>query len=146
VAHIYIHTLNIHSFQEQYLPKCNLVFINQLAYFRCQRCIWSEDTSFDSMPKFERTEIDNGMASIYSGKRPLDIYHDFIMMYSKRQFTKESDYLNAFVGVANNLGTRMQCKFFQGLPVSCFDGCLIFFTLQGSIREYQAARRKWFPS
>ncbi|KAF4627452.1 hypothetical protein G7Y89_g10703 [Cudoniella acicularis] len=143
------------TFQEQYCSRRTLVFINQQVYFKCQRCVWSEETTADTVPKRENEDrFDTMYAMVRTDSHPFDAYSGLLFYYCRRRFTNKDDVLNAFTGITNGVASRMACKFIQGLPIAMLDACLLFRTSEllqytpskTSPRKIKEFRRQHFPS
>jgi len=70
---------------------------------------------------------------------PVPDYTIILQHYSSRIFSDQGDVISAMLGIMRRLSYRMDCTFFQGIPVATFD---IFLLFHGSMLK----RRKIFPS
>lgn len=70
-------------------------------------------------------------------------YRDLLCRYSKREFTYQSDILNAMAGIIRRLSSirSMDYPFFEGMPGLAFDSFLLFERADAPF-----PRRPGFPS
>ncbi|KAJ5933902.1 hypothetical protein N7454_006231 [Penicillium verhagenii] len=128
------------TFQEQNLSSRLLVFTDDIVYFKCHRCVWSENSRADETPKIPTAiggprSLDNmDMISI-----PWQMYSDYMGQYSQRQLTNEEDIVNAMTGILNRISRKLKCTLLYGLLTDSFEWSLLFST------TYHR-RRAEFPS
>ena len=138
------------SFQELHLSRRCLIFVHQQSYFRCQKYGWSwredilsEDETIGNYPEntISRRPSNGDRDSAYSWTE----FETLIEDYGLREFTYDSDALNAITGVLQRFETSMRCLFLQGLPTS-FLNYHILFTCKHYARCSNKLRREAFPS
>jgi len=135
--------LTIRSFQEQVLSPKRIIFVNDQVYFKCQGAIFSEETTSPFLTDaIDGTLLDTVMDPEMEVD-PASAFDTYMVYYSERHRTYQSDTLRAITGILNRLSTQMKYRFFQGLPTGVFAMYVIF------VRYYplQALeRRPGFPS
>ncbi|KAI1414331.1 heterokaryon incompatibility protein-domain-containing protein [Hypoxylon sp. FL1857] len=127
------------TFQEYFLSRRKVVFLNGMVHFQCRTRYCSEDI---------RGSLPSSMANLLSSVRLdddlLDVFYGFsvfLFYYSCRHMTYQSDGLNAMAGLCRRLGERGRCSLLQGIPVSSFD---LYLPFQPRAKRIQ--RREGFPS
>lgn len=129
-------------FQERFLSKRCLFFINGQAIFQCRHIRWREDI-YAEEPSVDRTFDSYSMddaANSSSLKSPLDIYDSCILNYTCRKLSYADDILNAFAGILSFLSIKLESLMAYGLPCSTFDFSLLWEPVQS------LERRQKFPS
>lgn len=130
-------------FQELMLaPRC-LIFQESMVYYRCCRVVWSEDTVYDRFPseKHDNVGMSHYLPSLRSTADP-DAYQQAIRRYNSRNLTDQNDALNAMAGMLRRMARNLGSVDFQGMVVSHFDLCLLFWHPPAPA----AKRRRGFPS
>ncbi|KAH0538422.1 hypothetical protein FGG08_004970 [Glutinoglossum americanum] len=130
------------TFQELILSHRSLIFVNDQIYFRCHQCTWSEQSSDDEFPTVWNKSTGSLLTFVFdSDFSPAHAYQVFILYYSSRQLTKDSDAIDAVSALLKPLAIRMKSRLLEGLPTSSFDMSILFSPRRGSLR-----RRSGFPS
>lgn len=127
-------------FQEQILSSRILAFTDDIVYFRCHDCVWSENSRADATP-----DVSTSMGGPRSPdtidlvSNPWQLYSEYLEKYSVRQLTKEEDIVNAMTGILLRISRKLECSLVYGLPTDSFEWGLLF-----SPTDYH--RRAGFPS
>ncbi|CZR66622.1 related to tol protein [Phialocephala subalpina] len=120
------------TFQELVFSNRLLYFTTERTYFACAVGNWSVDLPFDeklSVEEYQNTFFDEDPKLGFDFRNKLDPFENYSSMVSKistRQFTKESDVLDACRGfytgiILDELGLSV-C----GLPATCFEFALMW--------------------
>ncbi|PMD22783.1 HET-domain-containing protein [Hyaloscypha hepaticicola] len=128
------------TFQEQYLSRRALYFTEDEVYFRCRESTWSEK-QMDRLPLPNNSEFTNTLLPLAWTYPPEGEYRTILLYYTPRVLTNQQDALLAMAGIIRRLSSKMQSRFFQGIPVAAFDTFLVFQSNGGLLR-----RRQGFPS
>ncbi|KAI1495975.1 heterokaryon incompatibility protein-domain-containing protein [Biscogniauxia marginata] len=127
------------TFQEYYLSRRKLIFINSTVYFKCHEEYWSEVA--DGLPVWPDPVTEHGQVL----HRPDgDVFHmlgQLLVKYSTRSLTNQSDAMDAMLGVCRRISDQAKCSLLLGIPVIAFDWFLLFYPSVTGIR-----RRQGFPS
>jgi hypothetical protein len=114
--------------------------------FKCQRCVWSEDTAGDRMPMNQSLNHTSRITfALAPDTHPIQAYQWSLIYYSEKDLTKVEDRLKAIAGLFSRLESRLKCRFYQGFPTSILDAALLFRTLPSSDGTL-VNRRGVFPS
>ncbi|KAI1486022.1 heterokaryon incompatibility protein-domain-containing protein [Biscogniauxia mediterranea] len=127
------------TFQEYYLSRRRLVFINDTVYFKCHEGYWSEVE--DGL--LVRPDSVAGQGQVLH-KLNGDVFHmlgQLLVKYSTRSLTNQNDAVNAMLGVCRRIADHTQCPLLLGIPVIAFDWFILFYPSITGMR-----RRKEFPS
>jgi hypothetical protein len=138
--------IEVTRFQERILSRRNVVFVNGQVFFQCQLRTWSEDTCYESEPSNATPDIPWGSLlarALSQENSPYESFRDLIMFYSDREFSYDSDALNAASGLLRMLAARLECATMQGLPELTLDAYLLFYTTREKSKH---GRRAQFPS
>lgn len=133
-------TTNIpNSFQEYYLSRRKIIFIDDTIYFQCHEASWQELE--DGLPVRSDPTTDFGQAL---HKPSGDVYHllgQLLNKYTTRELKLPTDYVFAMAGVCRRLADYAHCNLLFGIPVPVFDWFLLFYPNKNGLR-----RRDSFPS
>ncbi|MCJ1377887.1 hypothetical protein MMC17_000983 [Xylographa soralifera] len=134
------------TYQEQYLARRSLIFINQQVYFKCKQCVWAEDDSKDDSPFCSTYDsFDLMFLAIDVDESPLSAYQIVLEYYTARDLTIDNDAINAVSGFLKRLSGRMECRLVEGLATAAFDANMLFVPI--NIRDCtKSKRRSAFPS
>jgi hypothetical protein len=133
----------------QHLSKRSLVFINDMVYFKCQRCVWREDRTFDKRPlKTSLDQSDMITIALEPDTHPFSSYENLLLYYNQKELTKAEDRLNTIAGLFSLLEIRMKCQFLEGLPIATLDASLLYILRSPESKENlpSSERRGIFPS
>ena len=160
------------TFQEQLLSSRFLVFTEQQVFWHCRECIWCESiwgrrrdssgfhidpryTGLDTLRgdrRYARAQgIDRSLEVKRDGRiivvrsEAFSLYTFCVTLFTPRDVGFENDMLNAFQGIASELGNvLLKSKFLYGLPSRLFDLALLWRPAAAK----QLSRRKAgsFPS
>jgi hypothetical protein len=146
------------------LSRRTVIFINNQAYFRCHQRILSEATWADSRRTGYRDKemgdtLLGAMQEYYDQgydteddevDTVLDCFFAVIETYQRRNLTKDSDAINAVMGILRPAASRLMTHLLEGLPIEMFDLALLFVTAGFWETEFQkdtqVRRRLEFPS
>lgn len=132
-------------FQERFLSKRCLFFINGQAIFQCRRIRWREDIYAEERSidrTFDSYSMDDA-ANSSSLKSPLDMYDSCILNYTCRKLSYGDDILNAFAGILNFLSVKLGSLMAYGLPCSTFDFSLLWEPVQALERRHKFPSWSW---
>ena len=118
---------NCNRLQEEIFAKRAVVFVNDRIYFRCQRCMWQEDTTIDDMP-LDLTATFGGLKHMAIDPRiSIDFgFQTLITDYLQRQLSHQNDILNAASGLFRRLSIEKNTSFLEGQPTAFFDKWILF--------------------
>ncbi|KAI0161463.1 heterokaryon incompatibility protein-domain-containing protein [Xylariaceae sp. FL1272] len=127
------------TFQEYYLSRRKILFIDDTIYFKCHEKSWQELE--DGLPVRPDPTAEQGQAlSKLSG----DVYHllgQLLVKYTTRELKMPTDYVFAMAGVCRRLADYAQCSLLFGIPVAALDWFLLFYRGKDGLK-----RRDMFPS
>ncbi|KAI3341474.1 heterokaryon incompatibility protein-domain-containing protein [Ustulina deusta] len=127
------------TFQEYYLSRRKIIFIDDTIYFKCQEESWQELE--DGLPVRPDPTTEQGQAL----HRPSgDIYHllgQLLNKYTTRELKMPTDYVFAMTGICRRLADYAQCSLLFGIPTPALDWFLLFYPNKTGLR-----RRDIFPS
>jgi hypothetical protein len=116
------------TFQEKLFSSRILVFAAEQVYWECQRGSWCEEGIW---------EISNKILHIYrhafgsklllesrDKQNYLRTYASIVKDYTRREFSFQSDAIQAFSGIIHFMERTWDQKFFWGLPYSAFSAAL----------------------
>jgi hypothetical protein len=104
-----------------------------MVYFKCQRCVWSEDTACDRKPMDESLDYTSLITiALAPDAHPIKTYQYLLIYYNEKDLTKVEDRLNAIAGLFSRLKSRLECRFYEGLPTAMLDAALLFRTSPSS--------------
>lgn len=127
------------TFQEYYLSRRKIVFIDDTIYFKCHEESWQEWE--DGLPVRPDPTMELGQVL---HKPSGDVYHllgQLLNKYTTRELKMPADYVFAMAGICRRLADYAQCSLLFGIPVSAFDWFLLFYPNKSGLR-----RRDIFPS
>ncbi|KAI5917495.1 heterokaryon incompatibility protein-domain-containing protein [Camillea tinctor] len=127
------------TFQEYYLSRRKLIFINDTVYFKCHEGYWPEVE--DGLVVRPDAVAEQGQVL---HKLNGDVFHllgQLLVKYSTRSLTNQNDAVNAMLGVCRRISDYAQCPLLLGIPVIAFDWFILFYP---NIDGMQ--RRREFPS
>lgn len=102
------------TFQERLMsPRC-LYITEYQVYFNCPQLLFQEDLGGISYSRATNS-VQSPLVNVWDATMRKH-YFDYVMDYTSREFSYESDVLNAFTGVSNVLASHMQTDFYFGLP------------------------------
>ncbi|KAF8544581.1 heterokaryon incompatibility protein-domain-containing protein [Trichophaea hybrida] len=139
------------TYQERLLSRKAVYFTGHQIYWQCNRDTWCEDVyaekhsrmqSMQSYSSFGPQRLDfNPHPHLYIPHSSFSLYTNLIDDYTARNFSDESDALNAFTGISNVLRHQPGTwGFVAGLPVCNFDDAIVWLP-KGPIE-----RCRQFPS
>ncbi|RWA15026.1 hypothetical protein EKO27_g108 [Xylaria grammica] len=127
------------TFQEYYLSRRKIFFIDDTIYFKCHQESWQELE--DGLPiRPDPTTVRGQELHNPSG----DVYHllgQLLNKYTTRELKMPTDYVFAMAGVCRRLADYAQCSLLYGIPVPALDWFLLFYPNKSGLR-----RRDSFPS
>ncbi|KAI1111430.1 heterokaryon incompatibility protein-domain-containing protein [Nemania sp. NC0429] len=127
------------TFQEYYLSRRKIIFIDDTIYFKCYEETWQEwedGLGVRPDPTMERGQALHKLSG--------DVYHllgQLLNKYTTRELKMPTDYVFAMAGICRRLADYAQCSLLLGIPVSAFDWFLLFYPNKSGLR-----RRDIFPS
>lgn len=112
------------------------------AFFSCQVSVWREDVMAE-VDLVEPIQDSNSMSRT-SFPWPLSRFNKYVVEYTGRELTYQSDALNAFLGIGNMITPSMaNSRLFHGIPAVAFDWALLW---NGNLNQKNLRRRHQFPS
>ncbi|KAI0535880.1 heterokaryon incompatibility protein-domain-containing protein [Xylaria digitata] len=127
------------TFQEYYLSRRKIFFIDDTIYFKCHEGSWQELE--DGLPvRPDPTTVQGQALHNPSG----DVYHllgQLLNKYTTRELKMPTDYVFAMAGVCRRLSDYAQCNLLFGIPVPALDWFLLFYPNKNGLK-----RRDTFPS
>ncbi|KAI8945391.1 heterokaryon incompatibility protein-domain-containing protein [Xylaria longipes] len=127
------------TFQEYYLSRRKILFIDNTIYFQCHEASWQELE--DGLPIRSDPTTEQGQ-SLH--KPSGDVYHllgQLLNKYTTRELKMPADYVFAMAGVCRRLADYANCSLLSGIPVPALDWFLLFYPNKNGLR-----RRDIFPS
>ncbi|KAI1427962.1 heterokaryon incompatibility protein-domain-containing protein [Xylaria sp. FL1777] len=127
------------TFQEYYLSRRKIFFIDDTIYFKCHEQYWQELE--DGLPVRRDQTTERGQAL---HKPSGDIYHllgQLLNKYTTRELKIPTDYVFAMAGVCRRVADYAQCSLLFGIPIQALDWFLLFYPNKNGLR-----RRDTFPS
>ncbi|KAJ2981281.1 hypothetical protein NUW58_g6727 [Xylaria curta] len=127
------------TFQEYYLSRRKIIFIDDTIYFKCREKCWQE-LEDGLLVRSDPTEEQGQALHKPSG----DIYHllgQLLNKYTTRELKMPTDYVFAMAGVCRRLADYADCSLLFGIPVPALDWFLLFYPNKNGLR-----RREIFPS
>ncbi|KAI3327998.1 HET-domain-containing protein [Xylariaceae sp. AK1471] len=127
------------TFQEYYLSRRKIIFVDNTIYFKCHEKSWQELE--DGLPIRSDPTAEQGQAL---HKPSGDVYHllgQLLNKYTTRELKMSTDYVFAMTGVCRRLADYAQCSLLFGIPVPALDWFLLFYPNKNGLR-----RRDVFPS
>lgn len=142
------------TFQEQFLSSRFLVFTEQQVFWHCKECIWCEpiwgrkpdSSGFHIDPRYTGLDtlrgdrryawaqgIDRSLEVKRDGRiivvrsEAFSLYTSCVTLFTPRDIGFDNDILNAFQGIASELGNvLLKSEFLYGLPSRLFDLALLW--------------------
>ncbi|KAJ8124157.1 hypothetical protein ONZ43_g63 [Nemania bipapillata] len=127
------------TFQEYYLSRRKIIFIDDTIYFRCHEKTWQELE--DGLLVRPDPTMERGQAL---HKPSGDMYHflgQLLNKYTTRELKMPADYVFAMAGICRRLADYEQCGLLFGIPVPALDWFLLFYPTKNGLK-----RRDIFPS
>ncbi|KAI1269547.1 heterokaryon incompatibility protein-domain-containing protein [Xylariaceae sp. FL1019] len=127
------------TFQEYYLSRRRVLFIDDTIYFKCHEKTWQELE--DDLPVRPDPTAEQGQAL---SKPSGDVYHllgQLLVKYTTRELKMPNDYVFAMAGVCRRLADYAQCDLLFGIPVAALDWFVLFYRGKDGLK-----RRDMFPS
>ncbi|KAI0402350.1 heterokaryon incompatibility protein-domain-containing protein [Xylaria palmicola] len=127
------------TFQEYYLSRRKIIFIDDTIYFRCQEESWQEIE--DGLPVRLDPTTEQGQAL---HKPSGDVYHllgQLLNKYTTRELTMPNDYVFAMAGICRRLADYVGCNLLFGIPAPALDWFLLFYPNKNGLK-----RQDGFPS
>ncbi|KAI0203154.1 heterokaryon incompatibility protein-domain-containing protein [Astrocystis sublimbata] len=127
------------TFQEYYLSRRKIIFIDDTIYFQCHEKCWQELE--DGLRVRPDPTTEQGQAL---HKPSGDVYHllgQLLNKYTTRELKMPGDYVFAMAGVCRRLADYADCSLLYGIPVPALDWFLLFYPNKDGFR-----RRDVFPS
>ncbi|KAI0388991.1 heterokaryon incompatibility protein-domain-containing protein [Xylariaceae sp. FL0594] len=127
------------TFQEYYLSRRRIIFLDDSIYFKCLQATWQELE--DGLPAKSESTAAHGQAL---HKPSGDVYHllgQLLNQYTTRELKVPSDYVPAMAGICRRLADYAQCSLLFGIPVAALDWFLLFYPDKNGLK-----RRDAFPS
>ncbi|KAI0878747.1 heterokaryon incompatibility protein-domain-containing protein [Hypoxylon argillaceum] len=127
------------TFQEYYLSRRKIIFIDNTIYFKCHEESWQELE--DGLPVRSDPTTERGQAL---RKLSGDVYHllgQLLNKYTTRELKMPTDYVFAMAGVCRRIADYEQCSLLFGIPVLALDWFLLFYSSKDGLK-----RRDMFPS
>jgi Heterokaryon incompatibility protein (HET) len=124
------------TMQERALSRRALIFTSQQVYWECEANSWCEEANWEitDLPKLHRAVPESNLPlsnltslveeRIDELKSP---YRESVMQYTQRQFSFESDVLDAFEGILSAMHTATGDTFFWALPESIFSSAICWY-------------------
>jgi hypothetical protein len=137
------------TYQEKVLSSRQLVFTEHEVFYKClggekgeEACHQSDVVEFTRDSFFTWGEL----LSVAHGRDAWQIYTDCIGVYSKRNFTFESDILNAFEGIVGYFRQKYDWTFCWGLPDDNFALSLLWTSpnaVRRQLEDFQIPSWSW---
>ncbi|KAI0973042.1 heterokaryon incompatibility protein-domain-containing protein [Xylaria arbuscula] len=127
------------TFQEYYLSRRKIIFIDDTIYFQCHEKYWQELEDGLLVRPDPTTELGQALH-----KPSGDIYHllgQLLNKYTTRKLKMPTDYVFAMAGICRRLADYAQCGLLFGIPTPALDWFLLFYPNKNGLR-----RRDAFPS
>ncbi|KAI1126853.1 heterokaryon incompatibility protein-domain-containing protein [Nemania abortiva] len=127
------------TFQEWYLSRRKIIFIDDTIYFKCHEDSWQELE--DGLPVRRDPTAEQGQAL---HKPSGDVYHllgQLLNKYTTRELKVPTDYVFAMAGICRRLAEYEHCSLLFGIPTPALDWFLLFYPNKNGLR-----RRDCFPS
>ncbi|KAI1279639.1 heterokaryon incompatibility protein-domain-containing protein [Xylaria sp. FL0933] len=127
------------TFQEYYLSRRKIIFIDDTVYFKCHEDSWQELEDGLTVRRDPTTDFGQALH-----KPSGDVYHllgQLLNKYTTRELKVPTDYVFAMAGVCRRLADYAQCGLLFGIPVAVLDWFLLFYPNKTGLR-----RRDGFPS
>ncbi|KAI1179591.1 heterokaryon incompatibility protein-domain-containing protein [Nemania sp. FL0916] len=127
------------TFQEYYLSRRKIIFIDNTVYFECHEESWKELEDGLNVRPDPTTEQGQALHNP-SG----DVYHllgQLLNKYTTRELKMPTDYVFAMAGICRRLADYTHSELLFGIPVSALDWFLLFYPNKNGLK-----RRDIFPS
>ncbi|KAI1740609.1 heterokaryon incompatibility protein-domain-containing protein [Xylaria scruposa] len=127
------------TFQEYYLSRRKILFIDDTIYFKCHEKSWQE-LEDGLLVRSDPTDEHGQALHKPSG----DVYYllgQLLIKYTTRELKMPTDYVFAMAGVCRRLADYANCSLLFGIPVPALDWFLLFYPNKNGLR-----RRDIFPS
>lgn len=143
------------TYQERLLSKRCVFFTEEQVYFQCGTSVCCEDRKepipHDHMlvaPLASSMRLDlSARNNVLSKAFPY--YAQFVLDYSRKQLSYQSDVINAFTGITRMLEQHWDWRFLQALPVPLIDLALLWaLSTTTTVNDAESQRRQeiHFPS
>ncbi|KAB8294723.1 hypothetical protein EYC80_006685 [Monilinia laxa] len=138
------------TFQELVFSKRTLYFTPERTYYACEEGSWSEDFPFDGngVPGEDANVFfDESLKTGFDLRERLDSFENYSSMVSRmstRQFTQESDCLNACKGLYTGVLLKGLGGSVCGLPALCFEFALAWQP-EGNLSRRQISQNSKHP-
>ncbi|KAH0424935.1 hypothetical protein CcaCcLH18_11255 [Colletotrichum camelliae] len=115
------------TFQEYYLSKRRLIFVNQDIHWQCACAEWHEDlVQPEDAPRYDG-EMARNLPELLATRTPNhSLLTRYLSEYNRRALSYPEDALAGISGFLGILGQSYQGGFLFGLPVACFDSALMW--------------------
>ncbi|KAI0112177.1 heterokaryon incompatibility protein-domain-containing protein [Nemania sp. FL0031] len=127
------------TFQEWYLSRRKIIFIDDTIYFKCHEESWQELE--DGLLVRADPTTEHGQAL---HKPSGDVYHllgQLLNKYTTRELKVPTDYVFAMAGICRRLAEYENCSLLFGIPTPALDWFLLFYPNKDGL-----SRRDGFPS
>jgi hypothetical protein len=144
-----VHQTRGWTFQEKILSRRRFIFLDDTAYFQCERRMCREDFCErrpDVVSAILQNADRNTSEDSYFGTRPGrayspgGIWERLVQAYLRRSLSVESDIIRAFQGLLRTMEQRLKLHFLAGMPIEYLDSSLLWAPRR------HAKRRLGFPS
>jgi hypothetical protein len=124
------------TMQERALSRRALIFTSQQVYWECKESSWCEESHWETtdLPKLRRavpeSKVHLSNLTTLAEERIDELkspYREAVMQYTQRQFSFESDILNAFEGIMDAIQVATGDTFFWALPQSIFTSAICWY-------------------
>ncbi|KAI0470009.1 heterokaryon incompatibility protein-domain-containing protein [Xylariaceae sp. FL0804] len=127
------------TFQEYYLSRRKIIFVDDTVYFKCNEKSWQE-LEDGLRVRTDPIEQHGQVLSNPSG----DVYNllgQLLVKYSTRELGWPQDYIHAMAGVCRRIAEYAGCELIYGIPAAALDWFILFYPSLGGSK-----RRDMFPS
>lgn len=141
------------TYQERILSRRCLFFTEEQVYFQCSteiRCedrieaLSHEENLVEPLGFSNRLEVSTTLKVL---EKIFPYYARFVVDYSRKELSYQSDIINAFSGITAMLELRYNWKFLGNLPIPLLDLALLWApSSTGTIPDANSRRRCDFPS
>ena len=137
------------TYQERFLSKRSLTFVDNHVFFQCQRVVWCEDVVAEELKTIDYHQMEDYLPIEWSAEHNDHMYKlhyalhvlkstnwvEYLRVveeYTPRMLSFDSDILAAFAGMSKVLGSMFRSPLLYGLPESLFD-CALLWQPAGTI-------------
>ncbi|KAI1296342.1 heterokaryon incompatibility protein-domain-containing protein [Xylaria venustula] len=121
------------TFQEYYLSRRKITFIDDTIYFQCHEKFWQELEDGLPVRRDPTTELGQVLH-----KPSGDMYHllgQLVNKYTTRELKMPTDYVFAMAGVCRRVADYAQCSLLFGIPTPALDWFILFYPNKNGLRR-----------